>query len=329
MNRFEQLPEADQIDRYTRLAQKVLDGYGLAGAEIVWQPGTRDAVFRVSKSDERGTRTYALRIGDPARPVDQLNREIAWLTALCRVTDLVAPEPVLARDGELIRRVGISGVPGFRPCVLLRWVDGQPIDGDPEAVRVRRTGEFVARLHAYGATYRWPDEITAPRRSAARIAESISRPALARHADTVAVDGFFVAIERVQRALGALGDGADVAGIIHGDLRLRRIRFRADRIGAVGFDRCRWGYFATDIATLSADLGRCAEAEALREALFDGYRSVRPVSEETIAQLPTFDALRAIDKVVGILAQEHHPLEADLATALERPLAQLTLFADA
>ena len=329
MNRFEQLPEAERIDRYMRLARKALDGYGLADAETTWQPGTGDAVFRVSKSDERGARAYALRIGHPARSVDQPKREIAWLTALCRDTDVVVPEPVLARDGELIRRVGIGGVPGFRPCVLFRWVYGRPIDSDPEADGLRRAGEFVARLHAHGATYRWPDEIRAPRRTPSRIAENVSRPALARHADAATVDRFFSTIERVQRVLGVLGESADVAGVIHGDLRLRRVRFHADRMGAVGFDRCRWGYFATDVAMLLADLRGRAEADVLRGVFLDGYRSVRSITEETIAQLPAFDALRAIDEVADILSQDHAPTAAGSAAELARPLARSAAFADA
>jgi Ser/Thr protein kinase RdoA (MazF antagonist) len=152
---------------------------------------------------------------------------------------------------------------------------------------------------------------------------------LARHAGTAAVAGFFAATERVQGVLAALGEDTDVAGVIHGDLRLRRVRFHGDRIGAVGFDRCRWGYFATDIEGLLADLRGRGEADALRGALLDGYRSVRPITEETIAQLPAFEALRAIDQVVRILARGHDPAGADPTDALEHPLAQLAVFADA
>ena len=324
MKRFDQLLEQERIDRYTRL-----DGYGLGDAEIVWQPETGDAVFRVSKSDEQGARTYALRIGHSERAIDQLRREIAWLTALCRDTDLIVPEPVLAMDGELARRVGISGVPGFRSCVLLRWIRGQPLCGELEADRLRDAGAFVAGLHQHGAGYRWPDELAASRRTSADFAEGISRVALARHADPAAVDAFFAAVERVRAALARLGEGADVAGVIHGDLRLRKIRFRGDEVGALGFDRCHWSYFLADIAMLFAGLRGRVEAEALRAAFLDGYCGLRPISDEAMAQLPAFDALRAIDDVARILSLDHALLVAEPRSLLEGPLAQLAAFVDA
>jgi len=325
---FDQLPDVERIERYTRLARKALDGYGLGDAELTWQPETKDSVFRVSKSDEEGSRTYALRIGHTERSVDQLHREIGWLTALSRDTELAVPEPVLAMDGELVRRVGIAGVPGFRSCVLLRWVRGQPLDADPEPGGLRRAGAFVGELHRHGAGFRWPDELAAPRRELINVADDISRVALARHLDATGVAAFEAGIEQVRAALAGLGEGTDVAGILHGDLELRAIRVRANRIGGVGFDRCGWGYFAADVARLFVGLRGRSEAEALRAAFLDGYREVRPIADDVIARLPAFDAVRAIDEISRVLALDHDLLPVDPRNLLERPLTVLKRFAE-
>ena len=328
MRPFDQLPETERIERYTRLARKALDGYGLADAELTWQPETKDSVFRVSKSDEEGSRTYALRIGHTERLLDQLRREITWLTALSRDTELTVPEPVLAMDGELVRRVGIAGVPGFRSCVLLRWVHGQPLDSDPEPGALRRAGAFVAELHRHGAGFRWPDELAASRRVLADVAKDISRVALARHIDAAGIDAFEAGTERVRAVLAGLGEGADVAGILHGDLELRAIRVGANRVGGVGFDCCGWGHFAADVARLFVGLRGRSEADALRAAFLDGYRSVRPLADDVIARLPAFDVLRAVDEISRILALDHDLLPVDPGDLLERPLAILTRFAE-
>jgi len=324
---FDQLPETERAERYTRLARKALDAYGLIDAEITRQEGTRDAVFHVSKSDERGTRTYALRIGHTDRSIEQLRREIVWLVELCREAKLIVPEPILAPDGDLIHRVGIAGVPGFRSCVLLRWVRGWPLDSDPKPDTMRRAGSFVATLHRHGATYRWPEELATLRPSFAEIEKRISLVALTRYVDRTEVETFEQAIERIQNELDDLGEGSDVVGVVHQDLTLDRLRIDGDQIGAVGFDRCGWGYFAADIARLFVGLRGRNEAETLRAAFLDGYRGIHPVADGTIDRLPVFDALRAVDDIAEVLALDHERLLSDPAGLLERPLSILKRFA--
>jgi len=324
---FDQLPETERAERYVRLARKALDAYGLSDAEITWQEGTHDAVFRVLKSDQRGTRAYALRIGHADRSVEQLRREILWLAALCRETRLIVPEPILASDGKLVCRVGIAGVPGFRSCVLLRWVRGWPLDSDPKLDMMRRAGVFAATLHKHGAIYRWPEELAAPRPSFSEIGKRISRAALARYVDHACADAFDRGIERLQAALDGLGEGSEVIGLIHRDFALDRLRIDGDRVGAVGFDRCSWGYFAADIARLFIGLRGRAEAEALQAAFLDGYRGIRPISDGAIDRLPVFDALRAVDDIAEVLALDHEHLLSDPPGLLERPLSVLKRFA--
>ena len=323
---FNQLPETERAERYARLARKALDAYGLNDVETTWQEGTHDAVFRVLKSDQHGTRIYALRIGHADRSVEQLRREIIWLAALCRETQLIVPEPILASDGQLIHRVGIAGVPGFRSCVLLRWVRGWPLDSDPKPDTMRRAGTYAATLHKHGTVYRWPEELATPRPSFSEIANRISRAALVRHVDRAEADIFEEGIERIQAAFADLGEGGDVVGVVHRDFALDRLRVDGDRLGAVGFDRCGWGYFAADIARLFVGLRGRAEAETLRAAFLDGYRDVRSIPDSAIDRLPVFDALRAVDDIADVLALDHERLPCDPAGLLQRPLSILRRF---
>jgi Ser/Thr protein kinase RdoA (MazF antagonist) len=93
MDRFEQLPESEKLDRYTRLARKALSAYGLDEARLAYLGGPTDATFEVTTGD--ASRHYALRICSRDRSPDELQREILWLTALRRDTDLTVPEPIL------------------------------------------------------------------------------------------------------------------------------------------------------------------------------------------------------------------------------------------
>jgi len=213
MNRFEELPESEKADRYTRLARKALSAYGLADAQLTYLGGVANATFEVTTGDP--SRHYAFRVCSPEQALDGLQREILWLTALCRDTDLVVPEPILSMDGELVRKVSIAGVPGFRPCVLLRWVDGESLDSELTADHLRSVGGLVARLHEHAETFRWPEEIEPLQRDARHISQTVDERLLRTHyaADQVAV--FRRAIEHVGTTMVELGSGSNVAGAIH------------------------------------------------------------------------------------------------------------------
>ena len=101
--------------------------------------------------DTRGAR-YALRVRRPGGPtVDMVRSELTWLAALRRDTDLVVPEPVRTRNGDLLTVASAPGMPEARVCDLLRWVDGRFVDAALTAAHLRRVGVFGARLQQHGA----------------------------------------------------------------------------------------------------------------------------------------------------------------------------------
>lgn len=308
MDRLEQLPESERIDRYARLARKALAAYRLSDAHLTHRRGATNTTFEVSTGDP--ARHYALRICPPERPPDDLQREILWLTALRRDTKLAVPEPILSMDGKLVLRVSIAGVSGFRPCVLLRWVDGAPLDSELEPDHLRSVGRLLATLHAHAETFRWPEEITPPRRNATLMSTVLDEKRLRRHYGPAQIDLLRQAIDRIAMTMAELRDGPAVAGVIHADLHRRSVLFRATEARAVGFDRCRWGYYAYDLAAVRSWIERREEAGALIAALVEGYRSIRDLPDEVQASVPVFSALRSIDRIQSILARPHVDSEA-------------------
>ncbi len=300
MDRLERIPESERSERYARLARKALSAYGLAEARLTSLGEAENVTFEVKTGDP--SRHYALRICGPDHDPDALRREILWLTAICRDTDLVVPEPILTTEGELVRRVSIAGVSGFRSCVLLRWVDGESRDRKLAPEHLRGVGRLTATLHSHAETFRWPEELTPPRRNATLMSEVLDERLLRTRYSADQLDVFRHAIERISVAMSTLRDGPRVAGVIHGQLGPRRLLFHGGEARAIGFDRCRWGYYVYDLATIRSHVAGREAGDELVAALFDGYRSLRDLPEDVERHLPVFSALRSIDRIQSNLA---------------------------
>jgi Ser/Thr protein kinase RdoA (MazF antagonist) len=315
MDRLERIPESETSDRYARLARKALSAYGLAEERLTPLGEAENVTFEVATGDP--SRHYALRICAPDHDPHALRREILWLTAICRDTDLVVPEPILTMDGELVRRVSIAGVSGFRSCVLLRWVDGEFRHKELAPDHLHGVGRLTATLHSHAETFRWPEEITPPRRNATLISDVLDEALLRTRYSADQLNVFRRAIERISVAMSTLRDGPRVAGVIHGQLSPRCLLFHNGEARAIGFDRCRWGYYAYDLATIGSYVAGREAGEELVAALLEGYRSLRDLPEDVERLLPVFDALRSIDRIQAMLAAPAGSRARDLGSEYE------------
>jgi Ser/Thr protein kinase RdoA (MazF antagonist) len=314
MGRLERFSEPEAAGRFERLARKALSAYGLEEARLRDLRAANHSAFEASTGDP--ARHYALRILGPDADVEQLERETLWLTALCRDTDLAVPEPMLSLDGQLVRKVAIAGVHGVRPSILLRWVDGSSLDEELAPDRLYDVGRSLATLHTHAETFRWPEELTPPRRNATLMSEVLDEQLLGTHLEEAELDLFRGAIERIAETMACLRDGSEVAGTIHGDLHRRSVLFTEEGdVRLIGFDRCRWGYYAYDLAVVQSWIERREAAQEMLDALDEGYRGVRHLSDEVQRSVPTFAALRSIDRIHATLGQPER------TAAVERALA--------
>jgi len=299
MERFEALPESERADRYARLARKALATYGLDEARLTYLGESSHVTFEITTGDP--SRHYALRICGSDQNPDALQREILWLTTLRRDTDLAVPEPILTMEGELVQKASVAGIPGFRPYVLLRWVDGESLDRELTPAHLRRVGRLIAELHGHAEAFRWPEEMTPPRRNATLMSELLDGDLLQTHYTAEEVELFHRGVQLIAETMASLRDGREVAGVIHADLDRRNVLFLHADARAIGFDSCRWGYYVYDLATVRGWIEDREEGPALVEALLEGYASKRNVPADVNRQMDVFSALRTIDRVQSIL----------------------------
>jgi Ser/Thr protein kinase RdoA (MazF antagonist) len=98
---------------------------------------------------------------------------------------------------------------------------------------------------------------------------------------------------------------ADVAsyGVVHGDFELDNLAWAGQVPTAFDFDDAQHSWFVDDIAQATRDLrpdGASAAPQAMLGHFIAGYRTVRPVSDDQLSELPLFAAARAADNLISL-----------------------------
>lgn len=255
----------------------LLGAFGLTGdrgyrAHRPIAAGTINTNVRVELAD--GTVRF-LRVNEGKGQPD-VEREAAIVDHVV-ARGVPTPATVRALDGQPFTRLGDAFVS------LFPWIEGRTLPrSEVGATQARAAGEALARLHLAGADF--PDQRPGryePEEIARRFAR-ISALGAADLTEAVAVLG---------PELSSLGDGVagddrrpDLPlGLIHGDLFVDNVLFRADGdlAALLDFEQASWGRLAYDVAVTLLAFGFGADdfrADVTR-ALLDGYASVRPPTD--------------------------------------------------
>jgi Ser/Thr protein kinase RdoA (MazF antagonist) len=239
------------------LASTALSAWDLPDPRFTKLPKGWNATFRV----EAGAR-YVLRVARPDGPTPaQVRAEATWLAALRRDTDLVVPEPVRTRDGDLVTTVD------GRACVLYRWIDGRFLDAGLTPAHLHAVGILTARLQEHGASMPPLDRPRVDRLfcdDPVGLVAGLTSPA---YGEVVA---------GVLDRYAAAASTSD-SGFLHADLHQENVLFTGGRVGAIDFDDCGYGPYAYDLAVTISELWHLPRAAELRAALLEGYGTLRPV----------------------------------------------------
>lgn len=315
MREFGMVSQREQVARLRQLAARALDSYPLVDPQLRFIAQGENTTFRVEAPtlghdgspgppDQRDR--FLLRIHRPARHgrhVDStaaIRSELRWLTALRADTDLLVPEPVLTRDGELITKASSAGVAEPRTCSVLRWMGGRIHTGSPRPVHLRRLGSAMARLHNHADQWLPPEDFVRIRWDwDAFFGDTMEYGGInaSKTWDLIPDDlrgKFDQVASRVERLMTQLGDGPDMVGLIHADLHLDNALFMHGDVRLIDFDDCGVGYRLYDIAVALWELRHRSDYESFRAALVAGYTLHRPLLTEHLTHLDAFIAAREV-----------------------------------
>jgi Ser/Thr protein kinase RdoA (MazF antagonist) len=312
MQPFEDLTRGGQIRRMRRLAEVALSAYDLGEVRLMPLQHFFNTTFRIDTCSPSGKgERYVIRIHRPgSQDATTIRSELLWLLALRHEEGLIVPEPVSTRDGALLTRASIAGVPEPRDCVVFCWVDGRFPSSQISVKELERVGAFMAKLHHQAENFVVPKGFFRKSWDYEGLRSGVLGTDLEQSWAHLSLEDRQILDEvgeHVQHTMHSLGEGREVFGLIHADFYERNYLFSKGEVHAIDFDGCGWGYYLFDIGVAFSTLLARPNYLALRQAFLRGYRQVRPFSASHEALIDTFIAARLMCHVLWLAAHLDEP----------------------
>lgn len=300
---FAPLSTEEQVARLTRLAARALAAWDLEGAPLDLIKYRENAVFCVGERAGSDP-PHVLRVHRPRYRTDaHIRSEAAWMRALARDDAVPTPELLPTREGDVLTRVAVEGVPEPRQCDLQAWVEGEPLgtlEGgvalDEKTLRrtYRTVGEMAARIHAHGARWKRPPGFARPAwdvetllGDAPAFGPFWELPVLTEAQRSL----LFRARDRARAELEA--HGRPVA-LVHGDLIPDNLLAGRDGVRVIDFDDCGSSWVGFELVTSLFPLRMTGGFEPGLRAWLEGYRAVCEFPTAELERLPAFLVARGL-----------------------------------
>jgi Ser/Thr protein kinase RdoA (MazF antagonist) len=289
-----------QVRRLRKLALHALEQYDLDVSSFHMLGWPTNLLFHVRTHPGK---SYVLRICYPGwRTETDIRSETMWLKAISLETDIVAPRPIPARNGEMVIDAPLPGLPGYGRCVLMTWIPGTPLSKQLTEANLYKMGVLFTRLHAYSLRFTPPSGFTQRKMNSplARDEENVLfQPGCLAKLTSSEQSILLKTKERVDQAFQQLYAHPAGLRVIHNDLWHGNINVYRGHLYPLDFEDTLWGYPVQDIAMAMQDLMDDVSPEAFepRQAAFRlGYTSLLPWPEEYEGQVDTFRAGRILWK---------------------------------
>ncbi len=328
MTDFYRLPLAERAERLRALATEALVRWGVTGCAPEIVKVRENAVFRVRAADGREAVLRVHRHGYHSDAA--LGSELAWTESL-REAGIDVPAVIPSAAGAPFERVEAAGVPELRQVDMLGWMPGIPIGTLEEGLNpaiadthaaFAGVGRLLARLHDQADA--WPRPAGFVRHAWDRDGLVGPDPLWGRFWEAAVLGaGERRLIERARtrahRELTACGHAPGRYGLIHADCNLDNMLLDGERVIILDFDDCGFGWHLFDLATVWTMFIGSALAEEIRTGVVEGYREVRALTDEALAQMPLFELVRAF----SYLGWVHTRSETESAQSLAPDVAAL------
>ncbi|MGQ0336040.1 phosphotransferase enzyme family protein [Halomonas elongata] len=327
MTAFENLPPEHQGVHLKDLAHRSLRHWGLEGSDLSLVKYRENAVYQVTAS---GGERYALRIHRHGyHSLAALRSELQWMSAL-HDSGIAVPEVLPATDGRLLVSDSTEVIAEPRHVDLFAWIDGVPLGSVEEGLG--DNAERVAKLY------------TDLGRTAAELHNQSSRWALPegfeRHAwdhDGLVGEAPFwgrfwelellnasqrrlleTARDRISRELSEYDRSAQRYGLIHADFVPENLMAENGRLRLIDFDDAGFGWHMFELATALYFIQEEACYPVARQALIDGYRQKRALSDDDLSRQELFLTARGCTYLGWIRSRQETETAREMAPELIR-----------
>lgn len=251
------------------------------------------------------------------------------MAAIRTETTVNTPELVPTSAGEPLVEVELDGE--TRVVDAVSFISGSMAEDDPDLVGFDELGRITAWLHGHVEQWQVPDEFERFVWDEETILGDNARWGDWRLAPGLDVDDTGViaeAVDVVRARLEHFGKSSQRFGLIHADLRLANVMVSTDGSGApsltvIDFDDCGWSWFLADLAAVLSFIEETPAAEHIITHWLIGYLSVRELSDDELAMIPTFVMLRRIMLTAWIGSHPNADAAQELAAGFAPGTARL------
>jgi Ser/Thr protein kinase RdoA (MazF antagonist) len=299
MTDFFDIDIESQAQRLEVAGREALQRWNMTDCDLHLIKYRENAVFRV---DCAGLRR-ALRLHRYGYHSDaELLSELQWMQALDDV-GITVPTIVPAASGELFVTHAADDLPGNIQIDLFEWIDGEQLGSVEEGIAdeasvsatYRIIGELAAKVHNQAVSWQLPPGFARHAWDAEGLAGE--QPFWGRFWEIAAAssserDLLVQGRDAVFGELSQLAKSPGTYSMIHADFAPENIMVEGDQLRLIDFDDAGFGWHLFELATsLYFILGE-SYFEQARDALIEGYRAHRQLSNEQLDLLPLFSLAR-------------------------------------
>ncbi len=296
MKPYEELTYIGRSKRLSELARIALSAFGFpevdfklvlhAGNSVYRVYGCEDDIARVDQ-DLYVPGQFLLRIHQPGyQSAEGIELELEWLLAMRREARLPVPEPQKARDGRLLLDIATPGIPDGRNVSMLRWVRGRSVKNRATPEMLVKQGRLMAQFHNFSQGWQHKDCPTKRRYDWQGFFVNDVGSGMPNGEAWELLPGnwraaFRSVATRLDTHIAEKGEGKDVWGLIHADLGLdANLFFWKGEPRPIDFDESGFGYWDYDLAIAVEHVWGKPEYARSRDALLQGYASLRKLPED-------------------------------------------------
>ena len=251
-----------------------------------------------------GDRPGALRIHRHGYHTDdELRSELQWMQALSEA-GIQVPEVVPTSKGDPFVSYEADDLPGALQIDLFEWIDGEQLGsvegGVSDEAEIERTfgtlGELAAKVHNQAVSWNLPEKFTRHAWDADGLAGE--SPHWGRFWEIEAASDEQRSLlvrtrERIYEDLSALPKSPGNYSLIHADFAAENIMVDDEGIRLIDFDDAGFGWHQFELVTALVFITEEPYFERAQDALIDGYRKHRQMTDEQLALLPLFYLARS------------------------------------
>ena len=292
--------------------------------------GSKARLINVSENE-----TFLVEAPDGFKSILRLHREDyhtetaiacehAWSQSLNEVGGVKTPDILPGRNGSTIQSATSTALGQKRYLAMFEFVEGsEPDQQDDLTGGFEELGEIAAKTHLHSIDWQRPDpferlvwDLDTVFGKEATWGNWRDGPNIGQQTREVLEQVEATVIERLTR----YGRGTDRFGLIHADMRLANLLITKGETRLIDFDDCGLGWLMYDFAAGISFMEDDPRIPELKQAWVQGYRSVRPLSEEDEVEIPTFVMMRRL----ALLAWIGSHSEVDIAKELAPTFAPVS-----